>query len=136
MSNVSSSTVHKTPYTSKGQKHRLACTIPGIAGFTGSILCQLLDTSCIHAKQWIAFVGYDISLAQSGTWRGRGKLSKRGNGYLRKRLYQAAWGAIMHDPRFRRYYKALKEKGHSHRAATVIVSRKLLRILFAVLKEG
>jgi transposase len=120
----------------KRRKHELACTIPGIAAFTGSLLCQVLDTGCEHAKQWIAFVGYDVSLAQSGTWRGRGRLSKRGNGYFRKRLYCAAWGAIMHDPRFRAYYQRLKQKGHSHRAATVIVARKLLRILFSVLKDG
>ncbi len=100
----------------------LACTIPGIAAFTGSLLCEVLDTGSVHAKQWITFVGYDVSLAQSGTWRGKGKLSKRGNGYLRKRLYCAAWGAIMHAPRFRRYYERLKLKGHSHRAATVIVA--------------
>lgn len=118
------------------RKQALACTIPGIAAFTGSVLCQLLNTGCTHAKQWIAFVGYDVSLAQSGTWRGKGKLSKRGNGYLRKRLYCAAWGAIMNDPRFRTYYDELKKKGHSHRAATVIVARKLLRILFSVLKDG
>lgn len=120
----------------KRKKQELACSIPGISAFTGSLLCQILNTNCTHAKQWIAFVGYDVSLAQSGNWRGKGKLSKRGNGYLRKCLFCAAWGAVMNNVCFREYYQALKKKGHSHRAAIVIIARKLLRILFSVLKEG
>lgn len=116
------------------KRQQLAYTVPGISAFTGSVLCQMLSTHCTHAKQWIAFVGFDVSLNQSGQWKGRCKLSKRGNGYLRKRLFSAAWGATMCEPRFRTYYDQLKQQGHSHRAATVIIARKLLRILFAVLK--
>ena len=118
----------------KQRSHELACSIPGVSAFIASLLCQLLNVQCATAKQWIAFVGFDVSLNQSGRWKGRGKLSKRGNGYLRKKLFQAAWGAVMHEPRFRAYYDRLKQEGHSHRAATVIIARKLLRILFAVLK--
>ena len=113
----------------------LACTIPGISPLTSSLLCHLLDQQCAHPKQWIAFVGFDIAERASGTWTGRGKLSKRGNAYLRKRLFSAAWGAVMNDASFRAYYDSLKEKGHSHREALVIIARKQLRILFSVLKN-
>jgi hypothetical protein len=41
----------------------------------------------------------------------RERLSKRGNAYLRKRLYSAGWGAIMNYEQFRTYYETLKEKG-------------------------
>lgn len=113
----------------------LACTIPGISPLTGSLLCHLLDTTCKHPKQWIAFVGFDVAEKASGMWKGRGKLSKRGNAYLRKRLFSAAWGAVMNDQQFKDYYDSLKEQGHSHREALVIIARKLLRILFMVLKN-
>lgn len=121
----------------EGNRHalELACSIPGISPLTASLLCQLLDRTCEHPKQWIAFVGFDVAERQSGTWKGRGKLSKRGNAYLRKRLFSAAWGAAMNDAHFKRYYEDLKERGHSHREALVIIARKLLRILFIVLKK-
>lgn len=114
----------------------LACSIPGISELIGSLLVQCLSRNCASAKQWIAFVGFDVSVRESGQWKGRGKLSKRGNAYLRKKLFQAAWGAAMNHPSFRMYYDQLKEEGSSHREAIVIIARKLLRILFAVLKSG
>ncbi len=119
----------------KKRQQELACSVPGISPFLGSLLCQMLSSNCTHARQWIAFVGFDVSLHQSGQWKGRGKLSKRGNCYLRKRLFCAAWGAVMHDKQFRRYYDGLRTNGHSYRAAIVIIARKLLRILFTVLKN-
>jgi transposase len=119
----------------KKQRQELACSIPGISAFLGSMLSQMLRADCTDAKQWIAFVGFDVSLRQSGRWRGRGKLSKRGSGYLRKKLFQASWGAVMHNEQFRRYYDDLRKKGHSYRATLVIIARKLLRILFIVLKK-
>jgi transposase len=117
------------------QDLELACTIPGIAPLTASLLCQLLDRTCCHPKQWIAFVGLDIAQKQSGTWKGRGKLSKRGNSYLRKRLFCAAWGAVMNDPQFRAAYDHLRAEGRSYREAMIILARKQLRILFAVWKH-
>jgi transposase len=114
----------------------LACSVPGISELTGSLLVQFLSMHCDHPKQWIAFVGFDVSVRESGTWKGRGKLSKRGFSYLRKRLFSAGWGAAMNHPSFRAYYDRLKEEGSSHREAIVIIARKLLRILFAVLKTG
>lgn len=122
--------------TEQRPRQKLALSIPGISPFVAALLCQFLSMHCQHPKQWICFVGLDIAQRQSGTWNGRGMLSKRGNPYLRKRLFSAAWGAAMNDDIFRAYYDRLKERGHSHREALLIIARKLLRILFAVLKNN
>lgn len=119
----------------KRQAVGLAASVPGISSTTASILCEVLDRDCASAKQWIAFVGYDVAERQSGTWHGRGKLSKRGNPYLRKRLFRAAWGAVQNEECFHTYYERLRAQGRSYREAIVIVARKLLRIVFAVLKN-
>lgn len=121
---------------SKTALHAIACEVPGISPLTGALLVQMLSLSCTNPKQWIAFFGLDVSQNESGKMRKRGKLSKRGNSFMRKRLFCAGWGAAMNHERFRQYYDQLKEKGHSHRAAVVIVARKLLRILFVLLKNG
>lgn len=68
-------------------------------------------------------------------WKGKGKLTKRGNPYLRKRLFGAAWGAMMSHPLFRKEYDHLREQGRSYRAAIIILARKILRIAFSVLKN-
>ena len=118
------------------QKQKSLLTIPGYSNTVAALIAQFLDTDSKHPKEWIAYIGLDISVRQSGTWRGRGKITKRGNPYLRKRLYQAAWGATMNYREIRAYYDYLKLKGRNHVEALIIISRKLLRIAFAILKNN
>jgi len=74
----------------------------------------MLDREVKSAHSWTAYVGLDVSVRQSGTWRGRGKLTKRGNAYIRKRLFQAAWGACLNYDYVRAYYDRLKAEGRKH----------------------
>lgn len=111
-------------------------SIPGISAFVAALLAQFLNANCQHAKQWLAFVGLDISVRESGQWKGKAKVTKRGNAYLRKRLYSAAWGAQMNDDNFRSYYTSLKQQGRSHVEALLIIARKLIRIAFTVVTHN
>lgn len=109
-------------------------SIPGVSFYLAS-LATLFFKEKEHresAKQWIAFAGLDVSVRESGNWRGKGKITKRGNGYLRKRLFQAAWGAMMHDDQFRAYYEHLRAKGKSYTESLIIMSRKILTIMFSL----
>ena len=106
--------------------------IPGFSK-TVSALVGYLDRDVKSADSWVAYMGYDVSVRQSGTWKGRGKLTKRGNAYLRKRLFQAAWGACLNYDYIRAYYDALKAKGRNHVEAVVIIARKLIKIAYHIL---
>lgn len=75
-------------------------SVPGFSNVVSALLDVTLDPEAKSSKSWVGFTGINISVRQSGTWRGRGKLTKRGNRYLRKRLYQAAWGACLNYPRY------------------------------------
>ncbi len=110
--------------------------IPGFSPMVAGLVGSVFDRQAASAKAWIAFAGLDVSVRQSGTWKGRGKLTKRGNRYLRKRLYSAAWGAMMNDEVVRRYYDHLKARGRKHVEALCIIARKLLNIAYAVLIKG
>lgn len=105
------------------------CNIPGysniVSGFVG-----MLDREVKSAHSWTAYVGLDVSVRQSGTWRGRGRLTKRGNAYIRKRLFQAAWGACLNYGYVRAYYDRLKDQGRKHVEAVCIIARKQLRIAY------
>ncbi len=103
-----------------------------IAGLVSSVF----DRGAKSDRSWVAYAGYDISVRESGSWKGKGRLTKRGNSYIRKRLFCAAWGAMMHYPEVRRYYDSLKAAGRNHVEALCIIARKLLRIAYAVLVKG
>ena len=109
-------------------------SVPGVSPYLASLTTLFFkeEEHSKSAKQWIAFAGLDVSVRESGNWRGKGKITKRGNGYLRKRLFQAAWGAMMHDDQFKAYYKHLKTKGKSYTESLIIMSRKILTIMFSL----
>lgn len=109
--------------------------IPGISSTTAACISQLsIDVK--NANSWVAFLGYDTSVRESGQWKGRGRITKRGNRYLRKRLFCAAWGAMMHDEHFKAYYDELRGKGRSYIEALCIIAKKLLRIAYQVMANG
>ena len=111
-------------------------SVPGYSSMVSSLLDVTLDPSVKKgAKAWIAFVGQDVSVRESGTWKGRGKLTKRGNSYLRGRLFKAAWGACLNYPEIRSYYDGLKTSGRDHVEAVNIVARKLLSIAYSLVKK-
>jgi Transposase and inactivated derivatives len=119
------------------KKIDLLCTIPGISEFT-SLLCLhwFNNSEGATAKSWIAYAGLDISVRESGTWRGTCRLTKRGNAFLRKRLYSAAWGAWRNDENFAKYYDELRNQDRCFRESLLIISRKLIRTAFSVLETG
>ena len=112
-------------------------SIPSVSRYTASVSSLFFSNDYnLSAKQWIAFAGMDVSVRESGRWRGKGKLTKRGNGYLRKRLFQAAWGAKMHNDDFKKYYDHLRNKGKSYVEALMIIARKIVIIMFNLNKNN
>jgi len=110
-------------------------TIPGVSTFCAHLLlhwCSRMQG--LSAKSWIGFAGLDVSSRESGTWHGRCRLTKRGNPYLRQRIYAAAWGASMNDEKFFAYYGHLRAEGRAHVEALLIIARKIIRIAFKVLE--
>lgn len=122
---------------SRAELAKLYATIPGVSKYLAAVSSYFFETEYAdNCKQWIAYAGLDISVKQSGKWNGRGKLTKRGNPYLRKRLFCAAWGAMMHDDDFKKYYEYLREQGRSYVESMVIISRKIVRIMFCLAKNN
>lgn len=112
----------------------LLTSIPGISEFAATLALHWFDKDKGNARSWIAYAGSDISVRESGTWRGKCKLTKRGNAYLRKRLFGCAWGAYMNNEHFKRYYDELRRSGKSHVESLLIIMRKLIRIMYMILE--
>jgi transposase len=112
-------------------------TIPGVTPFLAHVVLHWFERLPNQtAKSWIGYAGLDVSSKESGTWRGRCRLTKRGNSDLRRRLYSAAWGASLSDPNFKAYYVSLRDGGHSHVESLLILGRKIVRIMFNVLEKN
>lgn len=88
-----------------------------------------------HADAFIAFIGYDPRVRDSGQLRGRRFLSKRGSAELRRLLYVAAMSASK-TKLWRPFYERYRARGLSSTATLVILARKLARIAFSIVKHG
>jgi transposase len=113
-------------------------TIPGIGEVLAPIiLAEIGDIGrFLDPAKLVAFTGIDPSTNQSGQKvSGDEKTSKRGSPYLRHAVYMAAFVASNNDPHLREYYQRKKAQGKHHYVALAGVQRKLLQIIWAVLKE-
>jgi transposase len=88
-----------------------------------------------HGDAFIAYVGYDPRVRDSGQHRGRRYLSKRGPAELRRLLYVAAMSASK-TKLWRPFYERYRARGLSSTATLVILARKLARIAFSIVKNG
>lgn len=113
--------------------------VPGI----GPVLATAA-ASCLHAKRFehpdafVAYIGLDIRVRQSGQRVGQQALSKRGHAELRRLFYLAAQ-ANLHtkDPQnpFKLQYARERAKGLSSTAALNAVARKLARLCWSLMQH-
>jgi len=112
-------------------------TIPGITPFVAKACFTYFSYRPDQTvKSWIGFAGLDVSSRESGVWKGRCKLTKRGNNFLRHRLFSAAWGAVMTNADFKSYYTTLRLQGRSHVESLLIVARRIVRIMFKIVEQN
>lgn len=112
-----------------------------IRGVSDTSLAKIL--TFIDGKEFasksslIAYTGLDLTVKESGSSiRGIRKLSKRGNSALRHTFSQCAWGLIMNNEDFRKIYDYYREQGRHYHECLIIIGRKLLKIIYGVLKNG
>ena len=113
-------------------------TIPGIGSSTGgSILAEIGDISTFKSSdKLVAFAGIDPKLRESGKWKGKTPISKRGPRYLRRAIFQASIVTLRVSPMFKAIYQRQREKGKPHKYSVIAVSNKLARVIYSVLKNN
>jgi transposase len=118
--------------------HRdLLTSIPGIGEATAAVLlAELFDKQYASARQAAAFAGLVPRLIESGTLRGRSRLSKIGPGRLRKALYFPAIAALRFNPTIRAVRQRLHAAGKPPMVIIGAAMRKLIHLAYGVLKSG
>jgi len=117
-------------------KRDLIESIDGIGPTTSSTL--LAETPHIEkfesAKALAAFAGVCPQLRQSGKSLSSSRTTKIGNRAIRKVLYMAALAALRSNPVIKAFGDRLRERGKRPMEVVVAAMRKLLVLVFGVLK--
>jgi len=127
----------------ENQDYQLLRMIPGIGPINAlTILAEAGDLRRFkHHRQFLKFCGLDLATCQSGTFRGRTKLSKYGNARLRRTFWMAAQvAARQRDNSFRdklgRYMDGHTADPDRRRKAMTALTAKMARVAHAVIKTG
>jgi transposase len=86
-------------------------------------------------KQLASYAGLDVKLRESGKWKGKTKISKKGNRYIRKAMYFPTFTKIKYDEETKMKYQRLKEKKGIPMVAAVAQQRKLLGLIYTLWKK-
>jgi transposase len=118
---------------------QLICSLPGVGVLTAAtVLAETNGFELIRNKRQLAsYAGLDVKEKQSGTSvKGKARISKKGNKYLRKAMHMPALAAIRHDERFKGIFARLVSKHGIKMKAAVAVQRKLLEMIYTLYKTN
>jgi len=121
------------------QRKELLDSIPGLGKATiPHILAELNDLDKFtHVREMVAFIGLAPKETLSGSSiKGKPRLCKIGHARLRKALYMPALVSIQCNPVMIAFYNRLKEKGKNGKVIVCAIMRKLIHVIFGVLKSG
>lgn len=120
------------------RKIQQICTIKGVNFLT--VVIVLAETNGFELitsrSQLISYCGYDVVHNESGSsLKGKTRISKKGNRFVRRALYFPAISAVKHEGIFKNLYDRVFERTRIKMKAYVAVQRKLLTIIFALFKN-
>jgi transposase len=121
------------------QKKELLASIPGIGKATIAVILAELDNleKFNHVRELVAFIGLAPKETLSGSSiKGKPRLCKVGHARFRKALYMPALVSIQCNPVMIAFYNRLKEKGKNGKVIVCAIMRKLVHIIFGILKSG
>jgi transposase len=112
-------------------------TVPGFGKFFAVLVATEIDD--IRRFQSPAklhsYAGVIPSTHSSGLRTYQGKMTREGNRWLRWAAVEAVWPAIRHDRGLELFYLKYASRKKAN-AAKVATARRLLTIIYAILKEG
>ncbi len=111
-------------------------TIPSIGQKSALYLCAFfLKYPTANAKEMTALLGLDPVMRDSGTFRGKQRISKHGGQQLRNLLYLPTLCAIQHNDRIKEFYIGLTSRAKTKKLAVIAAMRKLILMAFSIFKS-
>ena len=113
----------------------ISMSIPGVGPITCAVVLGIYGNVNRFKgnKAVTAYAGLDPRVTQSGKSINRtGRISKRGNRFLRRYLMNATLVAVRCNPVIKHRYAQLRKRGKPHMVALTACARKLLLIIYSV----
>lgn len=104
----------------------------------GTVLAELGSIDRFSSlKHLLSYFGWCPSTKESGETRSlHPPLSHQGNRFMRRVLWMLAVGVVRTVPEYSAYYQKRLEDGKNRMKTMVAVGRKLLSVIFAILRTG
>jgi transposase len=111
-------------------------SIPAVGQKSALYLCLFfLKYPDANAKEMTALIGLDPMMKDSGTYRGKQRISKHGGQQLRNLLYLPTLCAIQHNDRIKGFYEGLISRAKTKKLAVIAAMRKLILMAFSIYKS-
>jgi len=119
------------------QKMSYLESIPGVSFISAiTVIAETSGFALINSgKQLTSYAGYDVVLKESGTYRGKTRISKKGNSHIRAVLHMPSMTCVRVNPTLKPFYERLKPKKVKPLIALVAVQRKLLILMYTLWKN-
>lgn len=120
------------------ESRAVLATMPQVGDVTiDVVLSELGDFRRFrNAKQVVAYAGLDPGFRESDGKKKQLHICKEGSRILRWALIQAAWRMVVSTQRWRRVFEQLQGNTGSKKKAIVAVARRLLGVMYALLRDG
>jgi transposase len=117
----------------------LIASIKGVGALTAAkLLAEIRNIADFHSpQQLVAFAGLNPRQHRSGSSiRGKTRISKVGCAAIRAALFMPAVSAKNTNPIMQPLVKRMTARGHCKMSIVVAVMRKLLHLIYGILKSG
>ncbi len=114
-------------------------TIKGVGILTiATIIAETLGFQFVkNVKQLASYAGYDVVQRESGTSvKGKTRISKKGNRYIRNALYFPAMVACRYNENLKKTYLRIIENKPSKMVGQIAIQRKLLILIYTLWKKN
>jgi transposase len=111
-------------------KHKFAFlqSIPGVGLLTVAVI--VAETNGFETftgiKQLTSCARLDVKIMESGTWKGKSRISKRGNSRIRKALFMPSLSRVRHDRAAALFCERIRRRKGKPMVVLVAVQRKTL----------
>jgi transposase len=114
------------------------CLIKGVSILT--VACIIAETNGFilfrNIKQLVSYSGYDVVENQSGKHVGKTRISKKGNGHIRRALHMPAFNVVRYKvAAFMNLYERTLDRHNLKMKSYVAVQKKLLIMIYTLWKN-
>lgn len=120
--------------TTLSKKVKKICTIPGVSVTTAAVI--IAETNSFehfhNRKQLASYAGYDVVAYESGSIKGKTRISKKGNSYIRKALHFPAIVHVRYNGSLKSNFEGIMDRTKIKMKGYVAVQRKLLSLIYTI----